>query len=177
MTDNRLRVARELATIFASVAVPLLVAIFGWNIQSGISEEGVRKDYVQIAVGILSRPASPADKSIREWAITVLAKNSPVPFTSEARGDLAMGFVVIRPNLVRPLLDSPMMEPPQDWLAFENPKSYTLEKLIDNYGDNMRRARSNFITLKYLQEAVRKTAEAEASYGIDPPAKPESKGK
>lgn len=82
------------------VAVPLLVAVFGYvgqariaeqtaAVQSAVAEQAVRKDFVQMAIGILSKPpSSEDDRRLREWALKVLDKNSPIPFPSEVRADL-----------------------------------------------------------------------------------------
>lgn len=163
MTEHRLATIKTLATIFAAVAVPLIVAVVGWQIQASISKEGVRKDYVQMAIGILSQPKNPNDKDLRQWAVAVLDKNSPVPFTSEVRSDLASGIVVIRPKLIGQLLNTSMMEPPQDWVQLRDPKNYTLDELVENYLQNMQRAKHNFLGLEYLQQAVKAGADIESS--------------
>ena len=151
---------QAIAATFAAVAVPVVVALAGWQIQTSISHEGVQKDYVQMAIGILSSAKSPEDKSLRQWAVTVLEKNSPVPFTRDIRANLESGVVVIQPKLFRPILATPMMAPPQPWVT--PPKNYTLDELINNYAENMQRAQHNYLGLKYLQEAVRSGANAES---------------
>jgi len=160
MTTSRLQTAQAISAIFAAVAVPVVVAVVGWWIQSSISQDSVRKDYVQMAVGILSEPKRADGESIRQWAIAVLADQSPVPFNQAVRADLESGLTAIRPRLFSYVLDTPMMATrPEPWVS--PPEDFTLEQLIENYEVNMRRAQDNYIGLKYLQEAVRAGAEAE----------------
>lgn len=84
------------------LAVPLLVAYFGYvgqarladqtvQVQAAVADQAVRKDFVQMAIGILSNPpASDDDKRLREWALKVLDRNSPIPFPIEVRQDLLL---------------------------------------------------------------------------------------
>ena len=57
-----------------------MLAIGGWNIQKTITQQSVSKDYVQIAVSILTQPKSnnPDQELIRYWAVDLLNENSPV---------------------------------------------------------------------------------------------------
>ena len=73
------------AQILSLLAVPILVAFFGWKIQEGLKEKDVQRDFVQIAVGILSvkKVESGEDKVIRGWATRLLQKASPVPLSDE----------------------------------------------------------------------------------------------
>jgi len=161
MTSTRLQNAQAIAAIFAAIAVPVVVALVGWWIQTSISQQSVRKDYVQMAIAILSNPQSSEDKALRQWAIAMLDQNSPVPFSEDARSELAFGSIFIQPKVFRPILETPMMAPPEPWV--ELPANYTLEDLTDNYAENLRNAQHNYLGLKYLQEAVRAGAAAESS--------------
>lgn len=159
MTSRKLQNAQAITTIVSAIAVPIIVAIVGWRIQVGVSTDNVRKDYVQMAVGILSNPRSDADQALRQWAIAVLDKNSPVPFTDEVRTELENGTLIIRPKLFTTILKTSMMRPPQPWV--DAPKNPTMDSLLANYGENLKRAQHNYLGLKYLQEAVREGAAAE----------------
>lgn len=160
MKSPKLEDAQAIATIFAAVAVPLVVALVGWQIQTSVSSEGVRKDYVQMAIGILSNQTSTEDASLRKWAVSVLEQNSPIPFGSDVRSDLERGVIVIQPRLLQQILNTSMMEPPEPWIKL--PEKYTLDQLTDNYAENMRRSSHNELSLEYLQKAVKSGAEIES---------------
>lgn len=71
--------------------IPLAIAGAGWAIQSQIAESSLRKDYVAIAVGVLSSTDEKQDKALRQWAVEVLSKNSPVPFSPQVQDALEKG--------------------------------------------------------------------------------------
>ncbi len=73
------------AQILSLLAVPILVAFFGWKIQEGLKEKEVQKDFVQIAVSILSakKVEGGEDAVIRGWAVRLLQKASPVALSDE----------------------------------------------------------------------------------------------
>lgn len=158
-----LRRAQSWATLFATIAVPLTVAALGVAIQQSISTESIRKDYVQLAVGILSNQNS--DSHLREYATEVLAKNSPVPFTSEVRTSLVSPGLTLLPDIAK----TPMMTAPAlPWI--DPPPLQRLEDIdpfIENYGENMKRANDNYLALIHLRELVNKSAEIEKNYWND----------
>lgn len=162
MQISQLRNAQAVASIFTAIAVPVVVALVGWQIQTSISSDSVRKDYVQMAISILSNPNDTIDKSLKHWAIEVLEKNSPVPFNSDVRANLEQGMANIHPKLVHGILKTPMMEHlPQPWIDIS--ENSTIDELRDNYDENKLQAGLNYLTLKTLQEVVRITAETESN--------------
>ncbi|MGB7932757.1 MAG: hypothetical protein WCH04_11140 [Gammaproteobacteria bacterium] len=96
MADERdtLKRIQIITSIISAIAIPLLIAIFGWIVQSKISSESVKKDYVHMAVNILTSTAV-QDRELREWAVAVLDKNAPVSFSSELRVRLTEGVILI----------------------------------------------------------------------------------
>jgi hypothetical protein len=89
MTDT-LSTIQKWASIASAIAIPLVIALVGWWVQTSISTEGVRRDYVQMAVGVLGDPTKQKE-GLREWALRVLEKNSPVPFGATLRTELLKG--------------------------------------------------------------------------------------
>lgn len=89
MAKDRLDIAKDLAQIASLLAVPILVAWFGWWVQSSLKESEIRRDYVQMAMTILSSQG--ADPDVRTWAVEVLQQNSPVPLNYGAVNRLANG--------------------------------------------------------------------------------------
>jgi hypothetical protein len=92
MKIETLKKAKEVAAIFALVAVPIIVAWGTQMIQNRISEEGMRKDYVALAIGILTKKKDEQpDIELRQWAVEIVDKNSPVHLPASLKTKLGMG--------------------------------------------------------------------------------------
>lgn len=78
-----------------TLLLPIAIAWAGWEIQSEISESSLKKDYVAIAVGVLSSTDEKQDRALRKWAVEVLEKNSPVGFSTEVKGSLEDGTTTL----------------------------------------------------------------------------------
>lgn len=137
------------ASILSLVLIPTAIAVVGWWIQSSLSEQSVKKDYVQIAVGILSDQRTADDSDLRSWATEVLSKNSPVPFKPTLRDKFIAGktltdFAWVYP-VITPKPPAKLMEPPQE----------LLEPLPENSLENAKRSKENAERLKNLQEWIK----------------------
>jgi len=86
--DKRLERWKSIATIASAVAIPVVLALVGYALQSRVADEGIKKDYVQIAINILKEDPSRQDQSLREWAIEVVDRNSPVPLSAKVKLNL-----------------------------------------------------------------------------------------
>ena len=83
--------AQSLATIVSLLAVPTVLAWGSWRIQERIAEQSTKREYVQIAVGILNQsqqPVTPDERAMRGWAVNILELHAPVKLTKEAREKL-----------------------------------------------------------------------------------------
>lgn len=100
--------AKDIAQIVSLIAIPLVVAVLGMSIQSTLKNNEIRRDYVQIAVGILSAPD--VDSEIREWATQVLQENSPTPFGNSVSKGFSRG-IYITPGIPAPAGDLMAPEP------------------------------------------------------------------
>lgn len=78
----------------AAVLVPLILAFFGWKINQSISQRSLEKDYVAVALEILTKPTERTHPGLRAWAATVFAQYSPVQFDAATLADLASGDVL-----------------------------------------------------------------------------------
>lgn len=72
--------AVQMAKVFAGVATPLVIALVGWRVQEGLSARTLNKEYMNIAVQILTQDPSAVDSELRVWAVDLLNKHSPVAF-------------------------------------------------------------------------------------------------
>lgn len=139
-------------------------------IQRSIASESIRKDYVQLAVGILSSQNS--DSRLREYAAEVLAENSPVPFTPEIKTSLISPGLKFLPDISK----TPMMTVPAlPWVAPPRLKNMEdIDPFIENYTENMKRANDNYLALIHLRELINRSAEIEQNYwsGVEGPEQP-----
>ena len=110
---KRVRIAEEpertrlerITTILQAVSailVPIVVAVAGLIIQESIAkqsaqiqksaaEQSVAKDYVGIATTILERPKAEGYDALRDWAVDLLKKNTPLEFTQKQLDELKSG--------------------------------------------------------------------------------------
>lgn len=92
---GKLERAKTIATIFSTIAVPVVLAGAGYFIQRSIADDGLKKDYVAIAAGILKEKPEAQEPELRAWAVKVLDENSPVPFSKKAKAGLYSGAPVV----------------------------------------------------------------------------------
>ncbi|WP_129933957.1 MULTISPECIES: hypothetical protein [unclassified Pseudomonas] len=153
-TKEQLEKAQAISTIFATIAVPIIVAVFGWVLQSQTSADAVKKDYVQMAVNILNSEKS--DEEMRGWAVAVLDRSSPVPFTRDMKDSIRRGESFIAPVFQLP--PSILMEPPESLKPLKEEKP-TLRDLMINTVENYSICKKNSLKLESLQELLRKYEE------------------
>lgn len=96
--DNNLERAKNIATIFSAIAIPIVLTIAGYFIQKQITDDSLKKDYVGIAAGILKEDPKNQEPELRTWAIKVLDDNSPVPFSKKAKAGLLTGMPIVVPG-------------------------------------------------------------------------------
>lgn len=87
--DNKNSKFDRVINVLSSIALPAAIAFSGYYVSSSIEKSKVKSEYVKIAVGILAKDiAQPQDGSqevIREWAVKVLDKNSPVALSDKEK--------------------------------------------------------------------------------------------
>jgi hypothetical protein len=83
--------AEQAARLLSLVAIPVLIAVFGSVIQRSLAQRNLNRDYVQLAVSILTRDKTEVDAPLRMWAIDLLNENSPTKFTPDVLAQLKSG--------------------------------------------------------------------------------------
>jgi hypothetical protein len=83
--------AEKISKTVSIAAIPIVLAIGGWLIQKRLQDQTLRRDYVQLAVSILKEPNS--SDNMKNWAVNLLAENSPVPFDQYFQSDLLSGKI------------------------------------------------------------------------------------
>ena len=94
-TPPKYEAAKNIATIFSAIAIPVVLTIAGYYIQRQLADDGLKKDYVGIAASILKENPANQEPDLRKWATRVLEENSPVPFSEKAKAGLQTGAPVI----------------------------------------------------------------------------------
>jgi WD40 repeat protein len=86
--------AEKVAKILSLVAIPILIAVFGWVIQNRLGERNLSQEYVKLAVSILEKPkSSDSPSGLRDWAVDLLNQNSPTKFSPETIAQLKSGEI------------------------------------------------------------------------------------
>jgi hypothetical protein len=87
-TRDRIHIIEVLAKILASIAIPIVLAISGYIIDSTIKEKELGLKYVEVAVGILKSKPNSETNALREWAISIIQRHSSIPLSTEAIKEL-----------------------------------------------------------------------------------------
>ena len=91
IATERLQRWQAVSSIASAIAIPVVLATIGYLVQRQIAVDGLKKDYVQIASNILKENPANQEKELRQWAITILDENSPIPFTDRVKSSLVRG--------------------------------------------------------------------------------------
>lgn len=88
-------IRKDKALTFAAIATPMVVAFIGAWYNLAIKESENRVRYVELAISQLSAKPSPETAALRNWAIDLLDRQSPVGLTPEAKDQLRSQALVI----------------------------------------------------------------------------------
>ncbi|EKT4474852.1 DUF2514 family protein [Pseudomonas putida] len=105
-STSSLQKAQSIVTILSAVAIPLVIAVIGNSVQQTIAENGIKKDYLAMAINILKEDGEKSDPDVKAWATAVVTEYSPVPFSSGAKEKLgealaSMDFLPKLPDSAR----------------------------------------------------------------------------
>jgi hypothetical protein len=90
----------KIAKILSLIAIPVVVAFFGWLVQNSLSQRNVSQEYVKLSISILKEPKDKIEPSLRDWAVDLLNQNSPTKFGAKAIEALKTGQATLpaQPN-------------------------------------------------------------------------------
>lgn len=74
----------DMIQVGSAVLVPIVIGVGSCQIQESI----LKKDYVGIAVSILEKPKDDEHNALRDWAVNLLVRYSPEPFSPKAKDQL-----------------------------------------------------------------------------------------
>jgi hypothetical protein len=92
-------VVESTSKIIAALAIPVVLGVGGWLIQSTVSQQSVSKDYVSLATSILQKKREVNEddsaRGLRTWAVELLKRTSPVQLDEATAQHLVNGTVTI----------------------------------------------------------------------------------
>lgn len=107
-TQTKLEKIQSIASIASSIAIPLILAVGGYVVQREIADDGIKKDYVGMATGILREDARSQDPALRLWAVEIVSAFAPIKLSPQAEA----GF---RAWAIPELSESARQPPLPDW--------------------------------------------------------------
>jgi len=121
--SNALETIERLSRVVSAVAIPVVLAIFGFFVQRKLQNQTVQREYVSLAVSILQETDSrKAPAGLKQWAAVMLDHNAPIKLPDDllkslqsgsttlpvsgggnvtGRGEGVSGSVAITPNVIR----------------------------------------------------------------------------
>ena len=90
--------AKITSGVIASVFIPAVLALIGHWSSEAIRSREIAVKYTELAVDILTKPATPGSEDLRGWSIDVISRYSGVSMNNEARSylkknELALQFL------------------------------------------------------------------------------------
>jgi hypothetical protein len=82
----------KLASIIAiPIVIPLALAFYSAKVQQNSQKETINRDYVQLAVSILTQKKEETNEALRNWAVDLLSEHSPTKFDPQVIAALKRG--------------------------------------------------------------------------------------
>jgi hypothetical protein len=153
--------------IVSSLAIPLVLAIVGWRVQSSVASEGIKKDYVNMAIAIL-KDGKVVDADLRVWAMNIVEKNAPESLSKSLQTKIVEGALQSVPSITWVKPPKGLMNPPvaPEMIPIEKIKAgkVTDRDLAIGWVNAYGVAKTNEVSLKYLQKWVLAVQEHENDF-------------
>jgi hypothetical protein len=150
MTKTNLEKAQAISSIVSAIAIPLAIAVVGWWVQASLKSEDIKKDYVQMALGILQSDEQQENQDLRKWAVTVLDENAPVPFPSDLKEKLGTGEIGM--HFFFPTPPESLMQPPEELKPINKTGSVSSGEVLLSVTENYAICNRNALRLEFLQK-------------------------
>jgi hypothetical protein len=121
-------------------------------VQVRLSEASHNKEYVDMAIGILRDSSMKTDEDLRQWAVSVLDKTAPVPFSRDLSQRISAGSVEIEKYLA-PKIPQQLLGEGLRWNPLEK-EGATWGDLLENYVENKARFEMNQVDRDTLTELI-----------------------
>jgi len=89
-------VFEKYARILSLIAIPLVLGIVGYWVQKSLGDKNLNREYVELAVGILTEEEKEIPDEIRTWAVDMLNENSPTKFDKQTIERLKTGEISLQ---------------------------------------------------------------------------------
>jgi len=83
-----------LSALFASVQVPIVIAVVGHSYTNALKEAENRVEYTELAISILKNNPEQNTNYVRAWAVDVINQYSGVPMDAKARQQLIFSRLI-----------------------------------------------------------------------------------
>ena len=82
--------------ILSALALPVILAVFGFSVQRRLQNQTLQRDYVSLAVSILQESDSQkASPELKQWAADLLNQNAPIKLPPQLLASLQSGGAVL----------------------------------------------------------------------------------
>ncbi|WP_410051967.1 WD40 repeat domain-containing protein [Bradyrhizobium sp. SZCCHNRI1009] len=88
-----------IAKILSLIAIPIVLAVVGWFVQSSLSAQTASQEYVKLSVSILKEPKDKVEPSLRSWAADLLNTSAPTKLSPQALQALKEGTAILPTQL------------------------------------------------------------------------------
>jgi hypothetical protein len=87
---DKLRIIATTVGALGAVAIPIVVAIVGSEVNTSLKERDIDVQMIELAVSILQQEPSPDTEALRDWAVRMVDKHSGEPLSEEAKLELML---------------------------------------------------------------------------------------
>ncbi|WP_340672254.1 hypothetical protein [Bradyrhizobium ottawaense] len=88
-----------IAKVLSLIAIPIVLAVVGWFVQSSLSAQTASQEYVKLSVSILKEPKGSVELSLRSWAAELLNAHAPTKLSPQALQALKEGTATLPTQL------------------------------------------------------------------------------
>lgn len=99
LTAKRWEQTEAIAKVLSLIAIPIVLAVVGWFVQSSLSAQTASQEYVKLSVSILKEPKDKVEPSLRSWAADLLNANAPTKLSPQALQALKEGTATLPTQL------------------------------------------------------------------------------
>lgn len=100
MADSKSLTTSQIVANYSSLFIALAIGIAGFLVQDSISKRSIKSTYTELAIAILTQSNSEElNPELREWAVHLLQKNSPITLPDNTAKKLADGSLSLPPEV------------------------------------------------------------------------------
>lgn len=101
--------------VIAWIAIPIVLAFIGGDINSTLKDKEIKVQYIQLAVGILEDSPTADNANLRKWAIDIISAYSDVPIDQNTAKTLQQiplpkKYYFLEDNAIRNLGDKSLLK-------------------------------------------------------------------